>query len=222
MDRKSLRRLSERMLESTFRKSGRNGFNLESVRDNCISGKFIEKVTFDEIITDPFGTEIVIKRVRFDSTEFFIYSDSALIECVNPARNFKNLLNEIAKLMNYEVTITKLLISLHDLLSQLSKNAQSVVVSKAVAEDIEIGDGAFAQLHAAGPADIRKPLQLFVGKRKLAFNRIRVIVKWTDEDIIVEATKSGSVSSTTEISPKQREFLRGNIGEICQPEKNTN
>jgi hypothetical protein len=216
-DRKALKTLSEKLLKMPYGRANRAGFNVENIRVDVIAGKFIERVEFTEVIVDPLGTEVKVERVRFDTTEFSIFADINLIECINPGRNLKNFLNEIAKCTNYEVAISKVQIPLQEFSAALKIGAKFIAVTKAVADDIELADGVLGQLQVVGAADIRKPLQQFLGGRKYELSRIRIIIDALEERFIIEATRAGTVSSTTAIDQKLRQLLRKNVASLIEP-----
>lgn len=216
LDRTSLRMLSDVLLKNPYSKDNRVGFAIESVRAEVITGRFIERVEFKEVIVDPFGAETTIERVRYDTTEFAIFSDIELIECANAGRNIKNCLNEIAKATNFKVAISKVKIPLQELAKALRSGAKGLVVTKAVADDIQLGDGVWGQLHASGVIDIRKPLQQFIGGREYQLNRARIVLEVNDEQLTIEASHGGTVSSVAPIGAKFRLILRKNVANLAE------
>lgn len=215
LDRKSLKTLGEKLLRMPYSKSNRVGFRMDHIKPDVINGRFIERVEFTEVLMDPFGIEVKIDRVRFDTTDFSVYSDVQLIECLNPGRNLKNFLNEVAKTANFEVTISKVEIPLQEFAKTLGTGAKSMAITKAVADDIEMAAGVLGQLQAAGAVDIRKPLQQFLGDRKYALNRIRVVLEAEDEKLTLEASRAGTVSSASQMDAKLRQVLRKKVAELA-------
>lgn len=214
LSRKSLKELSEKMLGMPYGKANRVGFSIENVRSDLISGRFIERTEFTEVIQDPFGVEVKIDRVRFDTTDFTIYTDIQVIECHNPGRNLKGLLNEIAKASNYDVVINRVEIPLREFAVSLESEIPQLAITKAIADDIVLSDGVLGQLQAAGEADIRGPLQSFLGKRKFELNRIRIVLLKEDERLVFEVTRAGAVSSAIPIEAKFRKVLRKHVAAL--------
>ncbi|MCX6952518.1 MAG: hypothetical protein NTV51_10180 [Verrucomicrobia bacterium] len=211
LDRKALKVLGEKLLRMPYGHSNRAGFDTEDVRSDFISGRFIERVEFTEVVLDPFGVEMKIDRVRFDMTEFSIYSEIQLIECLNAGRNLNNFLNEIAKASNFSVAISKVEIPLQDFSKLLKSTASSMLITKALTDDIELGDGVIGQLQAAGAVDIRKSLQRFLGEHKHTINRLRIALEVEGEKLVFEASKAGVISSYSPIQAKFRRIFRHNV-----------
>lgn len=216
LDRKASKILAGKLLALPYKKSTRMGFDIETVRDDFISGRFIERIEFSEVVEDPFGAKVEIKRIRFDTTEFSIYQNDGLIECYNAGKNLKGLLNEIAKLSNYDVSISKVQLSLSDFIECLKEGPKSLIVNKIVADDIDLGDGVSAQLLAGGLSDIRGPLKKFIAKRSYVLYRVRIVVDMADELFAFEITKAGTVSFASLASAKIRVFLRERIASVSK------
>jgi hypothetical protein len=86
-----------------------------------------------------------------------------------------------------------------------------VAITKIVADDISLGEGALGQLDAAGPEDIRLPLKQFLGSRTHTLARARMEISIFDEQVRIEVTKSGIISSPNHLGAKTRELLRQNV-----------
>src|ERR1035438_8658397 len=60
----ALRTLATKMKSHPFREDSLNGFIIERVRDNFINGRYVEKISYQETLTTPFGDQQIFDRTE--------------------------------------------------------------------------------------------------------------------------------------------------------------
>src|SRR3979490_2582417 len=91
----SLRTLAAKMRANTFQETSVNGFIVDSVRENTIAGRYIEKVLFQEKIIDPFGDEHVIDRTLYRQLEFNLFQTFPHIELWDSPRSTSGYVSKL-------------------------------------------------------------------------------------------------------------------------------
>lgn len=212
---KQLSRLSKALLQLPFSATSRLGYKIDQVRPETMSGIFVEKISFTEVLEDPFGNRTEIERVRYDTIKFQLSSTFPHLECIDAGRTLKSFKNELSRALDFEVSITKITLNLQPFVRILAANTRQLVLSRVIADDIYLGDGAMGQLHVSGERDVREQLKKFLSKVNFNYARVRIDAAFGEESFALEASQAGGVSTLIAPSEKVLRMLRGAVRECA-------
>lgn len=76
--------LVSRFLKHSFSEEGSSGFILDKAVGDIVSAKYVEKVTYIDVMEDPYGKKIEQEIISFKTLYFNVYINSSVIEMINP------------------------------------------------------------------------------------------------------------------------------------------
>ncbi|MCY0853232.1 hypothetical protein [Cupriavidus sp. D39] len=151
-----------------------DGFVIERVRDNSLEGRFIEKLSYQEITTDPFGREESFERITYRSFDFTLFSDYPNIELRDCQRSTKEFVNKLLELCNFSLSISPLSINLMDWVDALQDQiSRKIIVDSLQLSGLALEEGVNAKILLKGKEDVRKALEDFSRGRNLRLKRCR-------------------------------------------------
>ena len=170
----TLRTLAAKMRAHVFKEDSFDGFLLDRVRENVVGGRYIEKVSFQETIKDPFGDERTFDRILYHQLEFNLFPTFPNIEFWDAPRSTNAYLSKLLELSNFELTVAPLsvdLIEWADAFQKLSK--AKIVIDSIQISGLEIERGVNARIDY-GDNDVREALQRVTKTKKYELERLHL------------------------------------------------
>lgn len=190
----SMRTLGSRMKAQLFSPDSFDGFIVERIRDDLIEGHFIEKLTYQEVMTDPFGREEVFDRVVYRDVDFTLFAGFPNIELRNSQRSTKEFISKLLELCNFSLTITPLSVDLLAWVQTLEQRvAQNVLVDSLQLSGLELEEGVSAKVLLKGDKDVREAMQHLSAKKKFTLEKVQVKFKLGSNIVPVHLANTGSV-----------------------------
>src|SRR5207244_4517213 len=106
----SLRGLAREMERASYGPKRPWGFRLEFVRDDHISGRYIERVEWIETVVDPLGESVDLPRIDFRIVAFRLATTEPSLELANPPRSCKAFFTRLAEFLDFKVAISPITI----------------------------------------------------------------------------------------------------------------
>ena len=189
----SMRTLAAKMKMQLFTPESFDGFVIERVRENSIEAQYIEKVSYQEIITDPFGKEDVIDRVTYRHIEFTLFSEFPNIELRDAHRSTREFLNRLLELCSFSVAIEPVTLDLLDWVEAFQKNiSQQIMIDSLQVLGLELEAGVSAKILLKGDKDVREALQHLSAKRKFVLEKVQVKIPEGQNIIPIQMSNSGA------------------------------
>lgn len=104
----SMRVLARRLRAKAFDGMQVEGFVLDRVRNDFIDARFVEKIEYDETVTDPFGVESIFHRVEYRKCEFKAMLDGPGLELVDTPRTIQTMVSRLAEATDFALAISPL------------------------------------------------------------------------------------------------------------------
>ena len=188
----SMRSLAEKMKKQIFTPGSFDGFVIERVRDDSLEACYIEKLSYQETITDPFGKEDVFDRVTYRKIEFTLFSDFPQIELRDAHRNTREFLSKILDLCDFSVAIEPTTINLLDWVDVFqNKISHKVVIDSLQISGLELEPGVSAKMLLKGNKDVREALQHLSDNKKFVLEKVQVKMMAKDKTISIHMSDSG-------------------------------
>jgi hypothetical protein len=207
-----LRTLASKMRAHSFQSQSAEGFLVERVRDDTITGRYIEKLAVQETIVDPFGEPTVFERTVYNQLEFNLTSKFPHIEFYDAPRNTQSFMSKLAEYNNFALTIAPLAVNIMDWADSLQRAARSrATVSTLQVSGLEVDKGVTAKLLLSGDKDVREALRSIAKNKKYDLDRLHVRLFQDGLPVTVQLSRSGSAkleaTHLEEFVPLLRESL---------------
>lgn len=189
----SMRTLAAKMKTQLFTPESLDGFVIERVREDSIEAHYIEKLSYQETITDPFGKEEVFDRVAYRNIEFTLFSEFPNIELRDAHRSTREFLNRLLELCNFSVAIEPVTLDLLDWVEAFQKNiSQKTMIDALQVSGLELEAGVSAKILLKGNKDVREALQHLSAKRKFVLEKVQVKIPIGQQIIPIHMSNSGT------------------------------
>ena len=187
----SMRVLAKQLRAKEFDGIQVEGFVLDRVRDDFIDARFVEKVEYDDIVTDPFGVESSFHRVEYRKCEFKAMLDGPGLELVDAPRTVQTMVSRLAEATDFALAISPLSV---DVLAwatavQHRLNVAGVVDSLQVGA-VELSQGVQAKAVVKGVGDVLAATQALVHGKQHVIEKVQIRFSGSKR-ITLLLTKSG-------------------------------
>lgn len=171
----SMRALAKRLKTKQFVGDENEGFVIDRVRDDFVQARFVERIEYDETVTDPFGKELSFHRVDFKQCEFRASSDSPGLELVDAPRSVQALVSRLAEASEFSLAISPLNVDVLAWASSVQKllNLQGIVESLQIGS-LELGPGITAKAVIKGSADVLASGTALVEGRRHSIEKVQL------------------------------------------------
>jgi hypothetical protein len=184
-----LRRLAEAMQGRQYGRKRAAGFMLEEVRRDYITGRFIERVEWDDDVEDPVGGTVSVHRVELRQVQFRVASSSPELEVSDSSRALKSFVEHLSEAVGVDLRLVELSVPPDAWLAQLEAQSRKVVVVSIVAGGIAASNNVLASVGLAGTEDVRRLLKRFTDGRPFSIQRLVAVI--SEPAGKVELTRNG-------------------------------
>lgn len=190
----SMRTLGARMKTQIFTPESFDGFVIERIRDSSVEAHFIEKITFQETTTDPFGKVEIIDRIAYRDVEFTLFSDFPNIELRNSQRSTKEFVNKLLELCNFSLTVNPVSVNLLEWVQAIQRQTQQkLLVDSLQISGLELEEGVSAKVLLKGDKDVREAMQHLSVRKKFTLEKMQVKIPMGSQTVPVHLANTGSV-----------------------------
>jgi hypothetical protein len=171
----SMRVLAKRLRTKAFDGEQVEGFVLDRVRDDFLDARFVEKIEYDDTVTDPFGVEASFHRVEYRSCEFRAALAGPGLELLNAPRSVQAMISRLAEVTDFTLAISPLSVNVLDWASEVQRrlNVEGVVDSLQLA-GMELASSVQAKAVIKGSVDVLEATQALVLGRKHVIEKVQI------------------------------------------------
>ena len=101
----SMRVLAKRLKAKAFEGELADGFVIDRVRDDFVEARFVERVEYDDKVTDPFGSELVFHRVEFRQCRFRAATAGPGLELQDAPRSIQTMVSRLLEVTDFSLAI---------------------------------------------------------------------------------------------------------------------
>lgn len=188
-----LNTLSSKMKATPFTQESYDGFIVERVRDTLIEARYIQKFSYQETITDPFGNKEVFDRVDYRQMDFKLFADFPNIELFDPPRSTNAYVSKLLELSDFSISVSPLQINLLDWVelfqSEVEKN---LLINSIQITGLEVEQGVSAKVLLKGDKDVRMALSHFAKGRQYILEKLQVKIKFERNIMTIHLGNNGS------------------------------
>lgn len=171
----SIRAVGKKLNEMPFTDDNMDGFLIERIREDFVEGRYIEKYSYQEVISTPFGGEEVFDRIGYRTTEFTLFDSPPHIELRNYQRSLKALISRLLEACNFNLVVTPPTVDLIEWVSALQVAMdQKVTVDSLQVSAVEIEEGVTGKILLKGVKDVREAASILLSGRRHVLEKVQV------------------------------------------------
>jgi hypothetical protein len=180
----TLRALAARMRARAFTEETPDGFLLERSREDHIEGRYIEKMSYQETIPDPFGHELTFDRVTYREVNFTIYREFPQLELRNPPRSMQAFMSRLSELTDFSVATATLSVDVMRWAELLRVKLDTQMVMDTVQlSAVTISSEVTATIVLRSERDVRESIPAIAKGRTYTVDKVRL--KWHEQGRLV-------------------------------------
>lgn len=189
----SLRALASRMRAQTFTDESHDGFLLDRTREDHVEGRYIEKLTFQETIPDPFGQELIFDRVTYRQVQFTIYREFPQLELRDAPRGTQGFMSKLLELCDFNLTSAPLTVDVMRWADEIGRNVGAAVVMDLMQlSEIQVAPTVTGTMVLKSDRDVRDSLNTVIGSRPCTVEKVRLNWKGESRAITIHLSNTGS------------------------------
>ncbi|WP_157378876.1 hypothetical protein [Burkholderia ubonensis] len=211
----AMRTIGSKLKTMPFTEESMDGFVIERIRDDFIEGRFIEKYAYQEIVADPFGTEEVIERTGYRSTDFTLFSQFPYIELRNGQRSIKEFVNRLLQACNFTLVVSPVTVNLMDWVSSFQRTAgHRILVDSVQVSGVALEEGITGKILLKGDRDVREAIDNIVGGKRYTLEKVQIKIDGVGKNLAIHLANNGTAKippdHTSELLPLLRQsFPKG-------------
>ncbi|WP_157380390.1 hypothetical protein [Burkholderia ubonensis] len=211
----AMRTIGNKLKTMPFTEESMDGFVIERIRDDFIEGRFIEKYAYQEIVADPFGTEEVIERTGYRSTDFTLFSQFPYIELRNGQRSIKEFVNRLLQACNFTLVVSPVTVNLMDWVSSFQRTAgHRILVDSVQVSGVALEEGITGKILLKGDRDVREAIDNIVGGKRYTLEKVQIKIDGVGKNLAIHLANNGTAKippdHTSELLPLLRQsFPKG-------------
>jgi hypothetical protein len=201
----SLRTIASKMKANAFTQNSFNGFLVERVRDTSIEARYIEKLTYQETLTDPFGNEEILDRVTYRQIEFGLFADFPNIELWDSPRSTQSFVSRLLELSDFSLSVSHLQVNLLDWTEAFQGQVKRpIIIDSLQIAGLELEKGVSAKMLVKGDKDVREALDHFTEGKPYILEKLQFRVQLDRSVASIHLASNGSAKMPVEFV---RDFL---------------
>lgn len=205
--------LASKMLHLQYGEEKQYGFILTAIKENLISGKFVEKQVKVEKTIDPFGNETDLEKIIYQITKFVISDGKIGLELIDPPRGIGKFLEEVRKITGLGFFVSEVNVDPIEWLCLIENSIKCDVIS-INASGIKANENGIAKVNISGINDIREDFNNFIEEREniIDFIKARMLIK--NEYCKAELYKNAAVKIKCSYLEDAQEVIRKSLFEL--------
>lgn len=190
----SPRALAARMKTRAFTEETTNGFLIERTRDDYTEGRYIEKLTYQETIPDPFGRETRYERTTYRQVPFTFHTTFPQLEIRDTPRNTHAFLSTLLELTNFTIATNALSVDILQWAKNLQEHtATPITVNCLQLSDVTVATGVLGTIALKSDYDVRDQLANITAGKTFRVGRARL--QWSPPSgrVVAHLLSTGAV-----------------------------
>lgn len=213
----SMRTIGNRLKEMPFTEESIDGFTIERIRDDYVEGRFIEKLVYEETLSDPFGNEDTVERTTYRSTAFTLFSTFPYIELRNGQRSIKEFVNQLLQACDFNLVVSPITLNLLEWVDTFqTRVGTKVIVDSLQASGIELEGGITGKILLKGERDVREAVKGIVGVKRYTLEKIQVKLNFNGKTLCLHLANNGTaklpLDCNEDLLPLLRQSFPNRIG----------
>jgi hypothetical protein len=205
----SIRTIGNTLKRMPFTEESIDGFAIERIRDDFVEGRFIEKLVYDEVLSDPFGNEDTVERITYRSTAFTLFAKFPYIELRNGQRSIKEFVNRLLQACDFDLVVSPITVNLLEWVDTFQSNiGTKIVVDSLQVSGVELERGITGKILLKGERDVRDAVKGIVGEKKYTLEKIQVKLSLAGKGLCLHLANNGTAKLPPDFEDELLPLLR--------------
>lgn len=202
--------IGARLKQLQFSAETDEGFLLDRVRDAFVEGRYIEKLEIDEVVRNPFGTEVTYNRIVYREVRFRISNAFPEIEVTDPPRTIRSFINKLSEITGFKTAIEELQVSPFAWVDSIA-SSRKLPVNFAQIAGLPLDEGVEARIIATGKAGVREAIRKMAGRKPYTVEKAQVLMEASEGFYTVMLSSDASARFSGNAPPEIVDLLRRNL-----------
>lgn len=214
----SLEIMAARIKKHAFTSESSDGFIVERTRDTFIEARYIEKLSYQESVKDPFGNEEHYDRIIYRQIAFNLLSKYPNIELIDAPRSTNAYISKLLELSDFSLSINALQVNLLDWIDRFQSHIKNnVVIDLLQIAGIELEHGVIARILIQGDKDVRNALNRFISNKKYILEKVQFKIPDGRRTLSMHLANNGCAKIPDEVFEDYLPMLRISLPESVRP-----
>ncbi|CAH3546916.1 MULTISPECIES: hypothetical protein [Serratia] len=183
--------MAEKLAKNPYTEERGKGFLLEKVRKNCLHGRFVEKILYEDNIPSLFGEDTLIERIEYKVTEFSFDEDSYPIAVItNPPRTLRPFANALIKSLGLGVSLEEVIVEPFSWIEKIGEK-HSVSVNQIDVSQMQVSEYALAKMQISSTKDLRYYYEKELSEKKIRVDRASLSITMSGTSGRVKIFRNG-------------------------------
>jgi hypothetical protein len=199
LDAGVLKTLAAEIARHPFSAQSERGFIQTEVRAKSIAGRFIQRVTGEQVFRDAFGGAVKMPFVTFETTAFRLSSAPPQVELLDAPRSARRMFQFLSELGAMSLAVDVIEVDPVAWIEALVPTFGAVTVRELGCRDLTISPSLAADMTFTGSGDVLASSRKFLGAKLQSVKFVRAEFANGNHPIELQCHATASIKTFTEV-----------------------
>lgn len=200
--------LAAEIARHPFSAQSERGFIQTEVRAKSIAGRFVQRVTGEQVFRDAFGGAVRMPFVTFETTVFRLSSLVPQVELIDAPRGARRMFQFLGELGSMSLTVDVIEVDPVAWIEALVPAFGALTVRELGCRDLTISSSLAADMTFTGSGDVLASSRKFLGSKLKSVKFVRAEFANKNRPIEFQCHATASIKTFTEVSPGALSSIR--------------
>lgn len=208
LDASALKTLAAEVARHPFSAQSERGFFQTEVHAKSIAGRFVQRVTGEQVFRDAFGGAVKVPFVTFETTAFRLSSVAPQIELLDAPRSARRMLQYLGELGSMSFTVEPIEIDPVAWIEALVPTFGAATVRELGCRDLTISPSLAADMTFTGSGDVLASSRKFLGAKLQSVKFARAEFANGNRPLEIQFHSAASIKTFTDVPPGSLNSIR--------------
>jgi hypothetical protein len=203
-----LKTLAGEIARHPFSAQSERGFIQTEVRAKSIAGRFVQRVTGEQVFRDAFGGVVKMPFVTFETTAFRLSSVAPQVELLDAPRSARRMFQFLGELGLMSLAVDVIEVDPVAWIEALVPTFGAVTVRELGCRDLTISPSLAADMTFTGSGDVLASSRKFLGAKLQSVKFVRAEFANGNRPIEFQCHATASIKTFTEVPPGALNSIR--------------
>ena len=208
LDAGVLKTMAAEIARHPFSAHSERGFIQTEVRAKSIAGRFVQRVTGEQVFRDAFGGAVKMPFVTFETTAFRLSSVAPQVELLDAPRSARLLFQFLGELGSMSMSVNVIDVDPVAWIEALVPTFGTATVRELGCRDLTISPSLAADMTFTGSGDVLASSRSFLGAKLQSVKFARAEFANGNRHLEIQFHATASIKTFTEVSPGALNSIR--------------
>jgi hypothetical protein len=211
------RQIAKQLQRDGFSEESGRGFLVDRVRDDYLEARYIEKVSFQESVHDPFGATIMIERLSYREIDFTLAKTFPELELRMAPRGLGGFTGGLLKASGFSMELENHKVSTERWTRAIERQIGVKIAMRSVlVGGLELAEGAQARVVFSAPNDVRPGIKELLGGRRYTVDTVQIEYPVNGSNHRVVIGSDSTVRYGERFPPEELEAIKVALQSVVQ------